>query len=446
MFVPSARHLPEIDRRSGPIPLATSYGTFQVSCFRLTSGSTYLALVRGQPVGAADVLVRLHSACLTGDTLGSSRCDCGAQLRASMRRLAAERSGILLYAVDDEGRGVGIVEKIRAYGLQDLGHDTVDANVRLGHPVEGRDFREAAEVLRVLGVRSVRLLTNNPAKVGAIRAAGIDVREVIAVTTSPNHRSLGYLRSKRDRLGHAPLGAAPSEMPSAAIDVSEIVGAPNGHLPYVVLKYAQTIDGRTATSSGDSRWISGSDERALSHAIRAWGDAICVGIGTVLADDPQLTVRLVPGPSPVRVVFDSRLSIPDGARVLADGPATVLFTTDRSDPARRRALAERGIDVRVVPTCDDGVDLASALTEMRRLGFATVVVEGGARIATSLLAARLVDRIVVSIAPTLLGAGRDAVGDLGIDRVAAGLHLRDPLVRSVGPDIVVAGDLRDPVA
>jgi 3,4-dihydroxy 2-butanone 4-phosphate synthase/GTP cyclohydrolase II len=440
MQAPTPRDQTEIARRSGPVPLATSHGGFEASCFELTSGRTYVALVRGALDDAAGVLVRLHSACLTGDTLGSFRCDCGAQLDASMRRLAAE-GGILVYAVGDEGRGIGIVDKIHAYGLQDIGHDTVEANVRLGRPIDGRDFAEPAEVLRVLGVRAARLLTNNPAKVDAVRAAGILVPEVIALTTSPNHRSLGYLRSKRDRLGHGPLGAQPAEIPSAAIDVSQIVGDPDGRRPYVVLKYAQTIDGRTATSSGDSRWISSSEERALAHAIRAWGDAICVGLGTVLADDPQLTVRLVPGPSPVRVVFDSRLSIPDEAKVLAEGPATMLFTTERSDPARRRALVERGIGVHVVPTHRDGVDLDAALVAMSELGLATVVVEGGARIATALLVARLVDRIVVSIAPTLVGEGRDAVGDLGIDRVAAGLHLEDPIVRIVGADVVVAGDL-----
>ena len=440
MQAPTVPDRPRIARRSGPIPLATSHGSFQLSCFELTSGRTYVALVNGALDLAAGVLVRLHSACLTGDTLGSFRCDCGPQLDASMRRLAAE-GGILVYAVDDEGRGIGIVDKIRAYGLQDVGHDTVDANVRLGRPIDGRDFDEPAEVLRISGVRAARLLTNNPAKVAAVRAAGIRVPEVIPLTTSPNHRSLGYLRSKRDRLGHGPFGAEPAGIPSSAIDVSQIVGDPDGRRPYVVLKYAQTIDGRTATSSGDSRWISGSDERALAHAIRAWGDAIGVGLGTVLSDDPQLTVRLVPGPSPVRVVFDSRLSIPDDAKVLAGGPATMLFTTDRSDPARRRALLERGIGVHVVPAQSEGVDLGAALSAMSELGLATVVVEGGARIATSLLAAGLVDRIVVSIAPTLLGAGRDAVGDLGVDRVAAGLRLEDPVVRIVGTDVVVAGDL-----
>jgi GTP cyclohydrolase II len=433
-----------ITRRSDPVPLATSYGKFQVLGFELPSGRTYLVLARGDVSDGHGVLVRLHSECVTGDTLGSFRCDCGPQLASSMRRLAAEERGLLLYAVGDEGRGIGIVNKLRAYRLQDLGLDTVEANARLGLPIDSRDFREAADVLRMLGVRSVRLLTNNPAKVSAIREAGIGVDEVLPVTTSPNRRSLAYLRTKRERLGHELFGEEPGETPSSAVDVSEIVGDPDGRRPYVILKYAQTVDGRTATSTGDSRWISSSEERALSHAVRASCDAVAVGVGTVLADDPELTVRLVPGPSPFRVVFDSRLSTPDSARLFAGGPTTLVFTTERSEPRRRRALVERGIGVHVVPEDPAGLDLGAALAEMRALGLATVLVEGGARIATSMLTARLVHRVVVSIAPTLLGTGQDAVGDLGIDRIAAAIHIEKPVVRIVGGDVVMAGDLGHP--
>ena len=433
-----------ITRRSGPVPLATPYGEFEVFAFELSSGRTYLVLARGDVGDGHGILVRLHSECLTGDTLGSFRCDCGPQLASSMRRLAAEGRGLLLYAVGEEGRGIGIVDKLLAYRLQDLGHDTVEANAQLGLPIDARDFGEAADVLRILGIRSVRLLTNNPAKVGAIRAAGIGVDEVLPVTTSPNLRSLAYLRAKRERLGHEPFGEEPGETPSSAVDVSEIVGDPDGRRPYVILKYAQTVDGRTATSTGDSRWISSSEERALSHSVRASSDAVAVGIGTVLADDPELTVRLVPGPSPLRVVFDSRLSIPDNARVFAGGPTTLVFTTMRSEPRRRHELVERGVGVHVVPESPAGLDLGAALAEMRSLGLATLLVEGGARIATSMLAARLVHRVVVSIAPTLLGTGRDAVGDLGIDRIAAAIHVERPVVRIVGGDVVMAGDLAHP--
>src|SRR5919106_1732670 len=240
-------HPRRVTRRSGPVPIATPHGEFQVFGFALSSGRTYLVLALGEVADGRDILVRLHSECLTGDTLGSYRCDCGTQLASSMRRLAAAGRGLLLYAVGEEGRGIGIVDKLRAYQLQDLGLDTVEANAHLGLPIDARDFGEAADVLRLFGIRSVRLLTNNPAKVATIRAAGIGVAEVLPVTTSPNLRSRAYLRAKRERLGHEPFGEDPGEAPSSAVDVSEIVGEPDGRRPYVILKFAQTVDGRTAT-------------------------------------------------------------------------------------------------------------------------------------------------------------------------------------------------------
>ena len=221
----------------------------------------------------------------------------------------------------------------------------------------------------------------------------------------------------------------------------ELLGNPNGHRPYVVLKHAQTIDGRTATATGDSRWISGPEERALSHALRSACDAVAVGIGTVLIDDPQLTVRSVSGPSPIRVVFDSRLRIPDDARVLGDGPATIVITTSRSSASRRRALVERGVGVDVVPEGPGGVSLAGALAALALRGVTTILVEGGARVATSFLADGLVNRAIVAIAPTVLGAGTDAIGDLGVERISQAIQLKHPLARMVGRDVVMAGDV-----
>ncbi|MFL5736562.1 MAG: GTP cyclohydrolase II [Actinomycetota bacterium] len=426
---------------SPTVAVGTPNGEFQLRGFEAPSGRTYVAVMRGE-IGAGDgVLVRLHSECLTGDVLGSLRCDCGTQLEFALRRVAAEGRGIVLYSIGDEGRGVGILNKLRAYELQDLGLDTVDANRHLGFPVDARDFTEAGQVLRDLGVRSVRLMTNNPAKVDALRSAGVDVEAVEPLPTSPNIRSVTYLQTKRSRLGHEPFGDVPGEPLSPALDVREFLGNPNGHRPYVVLKHAQTLDGRTATASGDSRWISGTEERALSHALRSACDAVAVGIGTVLIDDPQLTVRFVSGPSPIRVVFDSLLRIPDRAKVLSDGPATVVVTTPRSSEARRQALIERGIGVEVVREGSGGVSLSDALVALTSRGIASILVEGGAQLATSLLSGGLVHRAIVSIAPTVLGAGTNAIGDLGVDRISEAIHLQRSIARTVGDDVVLAGDV-----
>ncbi|MEP9402420.1 GTP cyclohydrolase II [Sphingomonas sp. VNH70] len=160
----------------------------------------HVALVIGQPDGTPP-LVRLHSECLTGDVLGSLKCDCGPQLHAAIRAIADARWGILLY-LRQEGRGIGLVNKLRAYALQDQGFDTVDANTRLGFAIDARDFGVAGRMLALLGQRQVRLLTNNPAKVAGLEATGVTVLERVAHHLPPNPHNERYLATKRDRTGH----------------------------------------------------------------------------------------------------------------------------------------------------------------------------------------------------------------------------------------------------
>ena len=164
------------------------------------STDEHVALLIGQPTGWPP-LVRLHSECLTGDVLGSLKCDCGPQLHAAVEAIAREGWGILLY-LRQEGRGIGLVNKLRAYRLQDQGFDTVDANTRLGFAVDARDFGVAARMLDLLGQRDVRLLTNNPAKVAGLEAAGVTVAERVPHVLPPNPHNERYLATKRDRTGH----------------------------------------------------------------------------------------------------------------------------------------------------------------------------------------------------------------------------------------------------
>jgi 3,4-dihydroxy 2-butanone 4-phosphate synthase / GTP cyclohydrolase II len=147
------------------------------------------------------VLTRVHSECLTGDVFGSCRCDCGAQLTEAMERIAIEGRGVVIYLRGHEGRGIGLAAKLQAYRLQDAGRDTVDANVELGLPVDSRHYGAAAQILRDLGVSSVRLLTNNPEKVASLAAMGIAVAARIPLTPLPNHHNEDYLRTKRERMG-----------------------------------------------------------------------------------------------------------------------------------------------------------------------------------------------------------------------------------------------------
>ena len=161
----------------------------------------HMALVKGDVSGRDDVTVRVHSECLTGDVFSSERCDCGEQLRAAIRIIDEKECGVIVY-MHQEGRGIGLTNKIRAYALQDEGRDTVDANLELGFDVDLRDYGVAAEILRHLGVRRLRLLTNNPRKIVSLEGHGLSVSERIPLEIEPRDRNAGYLRTKRDRLGH----------------------------------------------------------------------------------------------------------------------------------------------------------------------------------------------------------------------------------------------------
>ena len=188
--------------RTSVAELPTTHGTFQAYGFRgQVDGLEHLALVKGDVDGSADVLTRVHSSCATGDVFGSLRCDCGEQLRSALADIEAAGAGVLVYLAQ-EGRGIGLIEKLRAYELQQNGHDTVDANLELGHEADSREFHAAAHILRDLGVQSVRLLTNNPRKVESLELFGVPVTERVQHETEPTSVNLSYLRTKRDRLGH----------------------------------------------------------------------------------------------------------------------------------------------------------------------------------------------------------------------------------------------------
>jgi GTP cyclohydrolase II len=438
---------PRVPKEVAQLPIGTAAGEFDLRAFECRSGFVYLAMVKGELGDGRGVLTRVHSECLTGDALGSLRCDCGVQLRTSLRSIAAEGRGVLLYATGQEGRAIGLVEKLRAYMLQEDGFDTVDANHQLGLPADRRDYGDAAACLRLLGITSVRLMTNNPRKEHGLRRAGMAVDDVIPLATSAHLRNRDYLTTKSRRLSHVePAGSLTLDGIGEAIDVAPLlgrVGTPSGR-PFVVLKYAQTLDGRIATRSGDSKWISGEPERRISHALRAACDGVLVGVRTAIIDDPQLTVRLVPGSSPVRVVLDSSLRLPGEAKLLDDQASTLVLTTARSSAERRRHLARDGVGVRVVGSGPAGLDLAEALAVLRDGGMRSLLVEGGARVITSFLSEGLADRVVVGIAPTIVGAGTEAVGDLHVSRIANGMRLTDRSVFTAGSDLLVAADVGRP--
>src|SRR5215210_3824508 len=211
--------------------------------------------------------------------------------------------------------------------------------------------------------------------------------------------------------------------------------------PSVTVSYAQTLDGRVATATGESRWISCPDSLRSAH------EAVLVGAGTVCNDDPRLTVRHVPGASPLRVIVDSTLRTPPDAAVLADGAAsgTVLAVTDRAPAEHRERVRSLGATVLDLPCDLDGrVDLATLLGELVALGIGSAMVEGGATLITGFFRAGLVDRLAVCIAPKILGDGIEAIGDLGIRDLSRSLTLADAAVEPYGVDLILSGRVEYP--
>jgi 3,4-dihydroxy 2-butanone 4-phosphate synthase / GTP cyclohydrolase II len=182
--------------------LPTAFGAFRIVGYQAVDGDEYVAVVKGNVKGSTGALVRLHSECLTGDTFRSLRCDCGEQLHHALEMIDQEGRGVVVY-LPQEGRGIGLLNKLRAYRLQDDGLDTVDANVALHLPVDGREYGLAALILIDLGLSNVRLLTNNPSKTHGLRANGISVNEQVPIQVTANAHNRHYLHTKVTRLGHA---------------------------------------------------------------------------------------------------------------------------------------------------------------------------------------------------------------------------------------------------
>ncbi len=403
--------------------LPTRHGVFRIVGYRGADGIELVSLSQGiaddSPHSVAP-LVRLHSECLTGDALGSRRCDCGEQLDAALALIAAHGEGVLVYVRGHEGRGIGLVEKLRAYRLQDQGFDTVDANLRLGHPADARDYGQAADILRDLGLQRIRLVSSNPAKQQALALLGIDVVERVGAFVPVRPENARYLLTKRQRMRHDE--PHESDGLQRLIDADALVDAPapldpygwlTGHDTWVVAQSAQSLDGFLATRAGEGAGLSGSSDHRHLHRLRSFSDAVVVGAQTVVNDDPRLTVRLVPGTHPVRVVLDPHGRIPPAAKVLTSPDAPTLWLTGPDAPASPTAEHVQQIRLGPGPWAPDSV-----LKVLRERGLNRVLIEGGGRTVSEFLAARALDRLYLTTVPVLLGDGVPGVRVPPVEHIA----------------------------
>jgi len=197
------RHREKLVRRVSEARIPTRHGDFTAYVFEsIIDGTEHMAFVYGDVAGHEDILVRVHSECLTGDVFGSMRCDCGLQLDLAMETIAKEGSGVVVYLRGHEGRGIGLGHKIRAYTLQDQGRDTVEANVELGFPADSREYGIGSQMLVDLGVSTMRIMTNNPSKYGGLEGYGLEIVERVPLHVLPNEENIRYLRTKQEKMGH----------------------------------------------------------------------------------------------------------------------------------------------------------------------------------------------------------------------------------------------------
>jgi 3,4-dihydroxy 2-butanone 4-phosphate synthase/GTP cyclohydrolase II len=442
---------PETVTRKASARIPTAEGEFQLFFYTGNGDAKeHLALVHGAVSGQREVLVRVHSECFTGDVLGSRRCDCGEQLHLALRRIAGAEAGVVIY-LRQEGRGIGLLDKLRAYNLQDQGYDTVDANLLLGHEADERDYTVAAQILQDLGVLSIRLLTNNPHKIESLEELGIEVASRVPLEGSITPENASYLGTKASRMRHLLLvdpdwshrvrhsqGGQVIQQIKAVLDAAPEHRRRTGR-PLVTLSYAQSLDGSIADRPGRPLVLSGNQSMIFTHSLRAFHDAILVGIGTVLADNPRLNVRLVEGRSPQPVIVDSRLRFPPYANLLRNGRSPLIATSQGADDERREALEAAGAQVLRLPGQNGWVDLAALLDHLGATGVNHLMVEGGAQIITSFLTSRLVDQVVLTIAPLLVGGLR--VGDnLGHSLFRRFPRLRHLSYQQLGDDLVLRGE------
>ena len=356
--------------------LPTNFGEFLVNVYAAENGQEALAIISGTIKKNEKVAVRVHSSCLTGEVLGSLKCDCKSQLDYGLKYIS-ENGGVVVY-LPQEGRGIGLTNKIKAYSLQEQGYDTVDANRELGLADDARTYNDAVEILSELGINKVQLITNNPSKVSSLIDLGVDVCERIPLPLISNPHSVDYLETKRKRMGHLYHEIDETQhTKTSSITLSE--------RPVVHLNFVLNGEGKIASESGKALPLSCQQDRQRVHELREVYSAVAVGARTWRMDQPQLTARKEflgrePRRQPSRVIFagNQKCTFTQGIR-----QTFVIGSKQKKSEA---------IHIRA-----EDHSLVKSLSSLYQHGVDSILVEGGLTLLRSFIRERAFDKLTIFV-------------------------------------------------
>ena len=426
------------------VRLLVEIGNFHLHLYHDIEGKEHLALVKGELRGKTNVLTRIHSECLTGDLFGSMRCDCGPQLRQSMKMIEEEGTGLVIY-LRQEGRGIGLAEKLKAYNLQDQGFDTVDANLELGYKGEEREYDIAAHILEDLGIGSIQLLSNNPAKVNSLGEYGINVESRLPLPPPVTEENVRYLETKVTRMDHkidfnhlSPstpereeiLRYVKRNLENALGDENRTGGdrAPSIETQpetkvFTTLSYFQGLEGCMANP--DPNFIGGMRENLLLKGqLRQLHDAIISDSATYLSLYPALEELFPEGFDALPVLMDVEgttspddLTVPGSDPEKERNPRAIILTAKTDPDQDYSGFTSRNI--LVLPIMDQGYDfdLTVFMRILKEVGVRSVVVEAPQEIISSFINHQEADLIVSTVLPCFLGSKTECYGSRSSDEL-----------------------------
>lgn len=411
----------------------SKYGPFELSIFTTNQDKKeHILLTCGAVENSDDILVRIHSECFTGDILGSLRCDCGEQLQLSMSKIASEGKGLIIY-LRQEGRGIGLIEKLKSYNLQDQGKDTIDANLALGHKEDERSYEIASHIIKSLKIKSLRVLTNNPKKIESLMNHDLNITSRVAITGSVSPHNAFYLLTKVKKMQHMFAEDELLELFSKCASETPQIK------PLVILAYAQSLDGAISYHEKKRLMLSCQESLAMTHELRSQNDAVLVGVGTIISDDPLLTVRYIKGKNPQTIILDSTLRIPISARILKNANPPIIFTTNKASPEKYNSISQMNVKIIEVDSTKDGkVNLNTVLKKLYNFGIKTLMVEGGREIITNFLNEDQVDKVIITIAPIFVG-GFSALSTMNMTSNFP--RLKNIIQYKLGSDLIIKGDV-----